>query len=45
MIPTGIPGFDELVEGLPEGDLVIVAGGPGTGEDDVLSRIPLLGEP
>ncbi len=32
MIPTGIPGFDELVGGLPEGELVIVAGGPGTGK-------------
>lgn len=32
MNPTGIPGFDELVGGLPKGELVIVAGGPGTGK-------------
>ena len=32
MMPTGIPGFDELVGGLPKGGLVIVAGGPGTGK-------------
>ena len=32
MIPTGIPGFDELVGGLPKGELVIIAGGPGTGK-------------
>ena len=32
MIETGIPGFDELVGGLPKGELVIVAGGPGTGK-------------
>ena len=30
--PTGIPGFDELVGGLPRGELAIVAGGPGTGK-------------
>ncbi|MDW8021966.1 MAG: ATPase domain-containing protein [Nitrososphaerota archaeon] len=32
MNPTGIPGFDELVGGIPKGELVIVAGGPGTGK-------------
>jgi len=32
MVPTGIPGFDELVNGLPKGELVILAGGPGTGK-------------
>ena len=31
-IPTGVPGFDELVGGLPKGGLVILAGGPGTGK-------------
>jgi circadian clock protein KaiC len=30
--PTGIPGVDELIGGLPRGELVIVAGGPGTGK-------------
>jgi len=30
--PTGIPGLDELIGGLPEGELVIIAGGPGTGK-------------
>jgi len=30
--PTGIPGFDEFVGGLPKGELVVVAGGPGTGK-------------
>ena len=32
MNPTGIPGFDELVGGLPKGELVVLAGGPGTGK-------------
>ncbi len=32
MNPTGIPGVDELIGGLPRGGLVIVAGGPGTGK-------------
>jgi len=32
MIPTGIPGVDELLGGLPRGELVIIAGGPGTGK-------------
>ena len=31
MIASGIPGMDELLGGLPEGELIIVAGGPGTG--------------
>jgi len=30
--PTGIPGLDELIGGLPKGELVIIAGGPGTGK-------------
>ena len=32
MIASGIPGVDELLGGLPEGELIIVAGGPGTGK-------------
>lgn len=32
MNPTGIPGLDELIGGLPKGELVIIAGGPGTGK-------------
>ncbi len=28
----GVPGFDELVGGLPKGELVVLAGGPGTGK-------------
>lgn len=32
MNPTGIPGIDDLIGGLPKGELVIVAGGPGTGK-------------
>ncbi|MEM4497524.1 MAG: ATPase domain-containing protein [Nitrososphaerota archaeon] len=32
MISTGIPGVDELIGGLPRGELVIIAGGPGTGK-------------
>jgi len=32
MNPSGIPGLDELIGGLPKGELVIIAGGPGTGK-------------
>jgi len=32
LIASGIPGMDELIGGLPEGELIIVAGGPGTGK-------------
>jgi KaiC/GvpD/RAD55 family RecA-like ATPase len=32
-VKTGIPGFDELVEGgIPNGSFVVVTGGPGTGK-------------
>ncbi len=32
-VPTGIPGFDELIEGgIPEGASVLVGGGPGAGK-------------
>jgi KaiC/GvpD/RAD55 family RecA-like ATPase len=32
-VPTGIPGFDELIEGgIPEGASILVGGGPGAGK-------------
>ncbi len=32
MIQTGVPGIDDLIGGFPKGELIIVAGGPGTGK-------------
>lgn len=32
-IPTGVPGFDELIEGgLPKGSVILISGSPGTGK-------------
>jgi len=31
-VATGIPGLDDLISGFPEGEIVIVAGRPGTGK-------------
>lgn len=39
-IPTGIKGFDELIEGgLPKGSVTLVAGTPGTGKSIFCSQI------
>ena len=38
-VDTGIPGLDELVDGgFPEGRVVLVIGGPGTGETILCSQ-------
>lgn len=32
-VPTGVPGFDDLIQGgFPQGSSVVIAGGPGTGK-------------
>ncbi|MCL5427818.1 MAG: AAA family ATPase [Candidatus Marsarchaeota archaeon] len=38
-VKTGIPGFDELVEGgIPKGSFVVLTGGPGTGKTILASQ-------
>ncbi|HDD66366.1 MAG TPA: hypothetical protein ENG52_01930, partial [Nitrososphaeria archaeon] len=31
-VPSGIRGLDEVIPGLPEGGLILLAGNPGTGK-------------
>ncbi|MFB6204112.1 MAG: RAD55 family ATPase, partial [Candidatus Nanohaloarchaea archaeon] len=38
-VTTGVPGFDELVDGgFPEGSVVLLTGGPGTGKTTFCSQ-------
>ncbi|MBN2126794.1 MAG: AAA family ATPase [Candidatus Diapherotrites archaeon] len=39
-IPTGVPGFDKLIEnGLPKGSITLISGTPGTGKSILCSQI------
>ena len=39
LLPTGVPGLDELLNGgIPEGRVVLVVGGPGSGKTTLASQ-------
>lgn len=40
-LPTGIPTLDEMTGGMPQGEMIVLAGGPGTGKTSLATQMAI----